>query len=320
MTLVSYIVPCFNCEKYIVTCLSSILTQQNLGVEVEIVVVDDGSSDGSVDLIESFMLSHPESRTSLFHHPGRINKGVSATRKVGVDHAQAEYICFLDADDYLIDKNKTRLQLEEFKAESSLVMIHSAVEVIGHQANREGDALNFKANCGRGVYSLASLQDWLANNHVCNSTVMVKRSALDHVLFDAPQCFQYEDWAMWLLLSRQGSFKCLANETVAYRLHPESSTALVSRNQLRSYYSQIECKFIVLTRAGCSVLGLKVFFSLRHDVIALLRKYSYQSASDTLLPKRHRLLAVILETLLSPVFFSRKIWARRSSLHFIESR
>ncbi len=92
--LVSIIVPAYNAEKYIEKCLESIL-EQTYG-NTEIIVVDDGSIDGTYDIIISFL-----KRDSRIQVIKKENGGVSSARNLGLKKANGKYISFLDADDIM---------------------------------------------------------------------------------------------------------------------------------------------------------------------------------------------------------------------------
>lgn len=91
---VSVIIPAYNAEKYISECLDSVLRQtyQN----IEIIVVDDGSTDNTYAVIERHLESH--SNIILMHQE---NGGVCSARNAGIDMASGDYIMFLDADDFI---------------------------------------------------------------------------------------------------------------------------------------------------------------------------------------------------------------------------
>ena len=92
----SIIVPVYNVEKYINKCLDSIIYQTF--DDYEVIIINDGSTDLSVDLISKY-LSNPKIR--FF---SRENKGVASTRNEGIELSNGEYILFVDSDDY-IDNN-----------------------------------------------------------------------------------------------------------------------------------------------------------------------------------------------------------------------
>lgn len=92
---VSIIVPIYNAENYLVPCIKSVLAQTL--TDIEVLLIDDGSSDGSGVICHRFM--QQDSRVVLIT---KENEGVSATRNLGLTWAKGEYIAFLDADDTLM--------------------------------------------------------------------------------------------------------------------------------------------------------------------------------------------------------------------------
>lgn len=93
--LISVIVPVHNAESYLSDCLESLLRQTHR--ELEVLVIDDGSSDGSAALSECF--ARQDARIRLIR---KENGGVSSARNLGLDEAQGEYVAFVDADDWIL--------------------------------------------------------------------------------------------------------------------------------------------------------------------------------------------------------------------------
>ncbi len=91
---VSLIMPVYNVEKYIENTLNSII-QQTLK-DIEVIIVDDGSSDQSISIVENFI-----KRYDHFKFIKQENKGPSAARNIGLKEAKGEYIAFIDSDDYM---------------------------------------------------------------------------------------------------------------------------------------------------------------------------------------------------------------------------
>lgn len=85
----------YNIQPYLATCLRSV--QEQHGLEWECVVVDDGSTDLTLDLALDFAVADPRFR--VFHH--RTNQGAAAARNTGLDRASAPFVTFLDGDDFL---------------------------------------------------------------------------------------------------------------------------------------------------------------------------------------------------------------------------
>jgi len=93
----SIVIPVYNAKKYLKRSIESVLLCGNS--EVELILVDDGSDDGSLEVCESYINSSAVN-VKVFN---QNNLGVSAARNLGIDNAKGEYIMFLDADDYFAD-------------------------------------------------------------------------------------------------------------------------------------------------------------------------------------------------------------------------
>src|SRR5215831_7065603 len=117
MATVSVIIPVYNCEKYVADAIQSVLNQtyQNL----EIIVVDDGSTDHSAQVVRSF-----QPTVQYFHQP---NQGMGAARNYGISLAKGDYFSFLDADD-LWTPNKIRMQISVLAQAPELDLISGHVQ------------------------------------------------------------------------------------------------------------------------------------------------------------------------------------------------
>lgn len=102
---VSVIIPIYNGEKYFADCIQSILDQSF--TNIEIIVINDGSTDGSLSLIKRY--AQNDSRIVVINQK---NKGVSAARNAGLSKARGDYIMFVDADDYIARKDALELLID----------------------------------------------------------------------------------------------------------------------------------------------------------------------------------------------------------------
>lgn len=91
----SVVIPIFNSSNFLGECLDSLLSQSF--ADFELILVDDGSSDGSATILDEY--AKKDNRCRVFH---KSNAGVSSARNFGLDVAQGEYICFVDADDIVL--------------------------------------------------------------------------------------------------------------------------------------------------------------------------------------------------------------------------
>lgn len=92
---VSIVVPIYNVEKYLEKCLDTILAQTHKNLDI--ILVDDGAQDMSGNIADAY--AQRDARIKVIH---KKNEGVSTARNIGIDHAIGEYVCFADADDYLM--------------------------------------------------------------------------------------------------------------------------------------------------------------------------------------------------------------------------
>lgn len=100
--LISVIVPVYNAADYLERCVSSIIEQTY--TNIQIIVVDDGSTDGSSELCDE--LGNRDARILVIH---QNNQGAAVARKTGVEYAEGGYTCFVDSDDYISKRMIERL-------------------------------------------------------------------------------------------------------------------------------------------------------------------------------------------------------------------
>lgn len=140
LELVSVIIPIFNAEKYINRCLDSVLSQTY--VNLEIILVDDGSTDMSGQICDEY--ASADKRIRVVHSE---NKGVSNARNQALDMSTGDYIIFVDADDY-IQPIYTELLLEkarEFNADCVIANINT-VEVDNDKLQTDDNLCSYE-NC-----------------------------------------------------------------------------------------------------------------------------------------------------------------------------
>jgi glycosyltransferase involved in cell wall biosynthesis len=94
---ISIIIPVYNAASFVEKAVESALALPEVG---EILLIEDGSHDNSLEICKR--LAYKFDKVKLFTHPGNINKGAGASRNIGINHAQLEFIAFLDADDYYL--------------------------------------------------------------------------------------------------------------------------------------------------------------------------------------------------------------------------
>jgi len=217
--LVSVVIPCFNAERFIGSAIQSVLQQDWPALEV--IVVDDGSSDGSAELVRRMFPS-----VVLLQ---QANQGVAMARNHGIAQARGEWIAFLDADDYWLP-GKLSAQMEALRAMPEARMAYAAWSVWesaapGPDPRYVADLLQASADEARWrgptgwIYS-----QLLLDCEVWTSTVLVQRTLLDEIGVFDPGLRIGEDYDLWLRAARVTPIIRVPRPLALYRQHPASIT------------------------------------------------------------------------------------------------
>ena len=118
---ISVIIPVYNAVRFLEKAIISAVEQECV---IQVVAVDDGSDDGSYELL--IRLEKKYSKLTLLTHINRSNKGRSATRNLGIKHATANFVAFLDADDYYL-KNRFDTDRNIFTRNSDCEGVYNAI-------------------------------------------------------------------------------------------------------------------------------------------------------------------------------------------------
>jgi glycosyltransferase involved in cell wall biosynthesis len=173
--VVSVVIPCYNGEKYVSEAIESVLAQ-TVG-PVEVVVVDDGSSDNSVAVVERYTGG---TNVRLIRHPE--NRGIAAARNTGVRASRACYIGFLDQDD-LWHEDKLRYQLPALENDQSgeIGVVFSNITFVDER--RTGPVLQ-PNKAPRGVHRFGHdelIASLFLKNYVQIGATLTRRECFDTV-------------------------------------------------------------------------------------------------------------------------------------------
>ena len=120
---ISVVIPVFNVENHLLRAIDSVLCQPEVE---ELILAEDGSSDKSLKLC--LQQATMDSRIVVLQHPGNKNKGVAATRNLGIKNARGPYIAFLDADDYYLPQRFKQTQ-QCFAGDSTIDGVYEMIGV-----------------------------------------------------------------------------------------------------------------------------------------------------------------------------------------------
>ena len=203
MPTITVAIPVYNGAKTIRATLDSIL-QQSLA-DIEIVVIDDGSTDDTVSVVRQI----DDSRIRLMSYP---NQGLAASRNRGIQQSQCEFISFIDADD-LWTPDKLRDQLAVLRPNPSAAVAYSWTACVDFSGGF----------CRRGSHFLDSGSNALFRKSVC-----VTVGPFDESLKAA------EDWDMFLRIACEHDFMAVPNVQILYRLSAQSMSTNLSRQEQES--------------------------------------------------------------------------------------
>jgi glycosyltransferase involved in cell wall biosynthesis len=212
-SLVSIIIPVFNAEKYIGEAIESALSQSY--PELEIIVVDDGSTDNTVKVVNSFI--EKESKVKLVRQK---NSGVAAARNTGIRHSRGEFIAPLDADDiWYPDKISSQVRLMR-KSGTDVGLVYTWIAIIDAESKLIG---LIKGRPEGNVFGDLIL----SNPLVCGSVPLFRRRCIELIggygkEFYAKSAQGCEDLDLSLRISEHFNFAVVKKILVGYRKIPNS--------------------------------------------------------------------------------------------------
>ncbi len=199
--LVSIIIPCFNGERFLARTLESCQSQtyENL----EIILVDDGSTDSSNQIAKGF-----EGVRVI----EQKNKGVSSARNNGIKNSNAEYLAFLDADDILL-KNSISLRVNFLEENKEYPLVHGFEERVDEN---EAEIEIEKGQDGHVSKKLLQFREKVIHSP---SSVMVRSRVVEEIGGFNEKLSTSADWEFWLRLSKKGPFGMIPEPINLYRTH-----------------------------------------------------------------------------------------------------
>lgn len=213
--LVSIIVPCYNSEKYLQECLNSILTQDYENVEV--LVVNDGSIDGSEEIAKAF--GQQDDRLKYFYQD---NNGVGSARNLGLREAKGEYVAFLDSDDAWLP-GKLGKQIELLENNPDAVIFGGVRHIY------ESDPQNYNDVFFENFESKKQFLNYLlyqTDNVTFTGAVIFKREHLSKVGFFIEGISNAEDWDLWTKLACHFPFHAIEEPLYYRRKHDMGLTTI----------------------------------------------------------------------------------------------
>lgn len=293
--VISIIVPIYNCEKWLKTCIDSLLSQDS-PCRLEIILVDDGSTDNSGRICDEYAIK--QHYIKVLHTK---NKGVSCARNIGLDTATGDWIMFVDGDD---------------------VLKENAINVLYNQAQfYRYDSLRFGAylfdNSKTESYKLS-----ISTNRLEYLDLVVQRTAMlgvcggiykkslfrDYKITFSPGIRTGEDWiVLFKLLCHSHSFFYFENDLYGYRINPDSVTRK-KINYVRP--DTLIALNIILDYAKCNniVLNISSINKAKSDLRRKVMKAAILNHSKKIYKETESVLRTYLpQSLWADLYYSKRL-------------
>jgi glycosyltransferase involved in cell wall biosynthesis len=212
MTLISIIIPTYNRARFLPLAIESVLRQSVKNLEV--IVVDDGSTDNTLDIVQALSSDH------RIRYVPQVNSGRSIARNHGAHLAKGEFIGFLDSDDcYLASCLQTHINL--FANHPDLGMSIGGYDYIDNNGRLLGTRTPWAEGGELDIYG------WLFNCYAMPGSTLMRKTWFDRTRGFDSKCEIAEDWALFLELAVQDcSMEWVRESVCQYRLHSNNSVAL----------------------------------------------------------------------------------------------
>ena len=231
-SLVSVIIATYNREKYIKRAIESVLNQ--LYKNIELIIVDDGSIDGTKDIIKPYLAD------SRVHYIYQKNKGCVEARNNGIKIAKGKYIAILDSDDFWCNTEKIGEQVAFLERNKEYVLVG-------------GGAIKIDGNCNEIIRYLLPASDAdireriLVSNMLAHVTILFRKDVWERVggydkAFDG-----LEDWDLFLKMGRVGKFYNIQEFFASYSGHQYDNPSYLDKKYGRlerlKLYMKIKKKY-----------------------------------------------------------------------------
>jgi alpha-1,3-rhamnosyltransferase len=210
-------VPCYNHGAFITDTIKSIVGQWHNNIEL--IIIDDGSTDDSVSRINELIPVCKE-RFTRFEFRKRSNRGVCATLNEALAWCQSDYFAPIASDD-LLKAHKTSLQVAHMAANTSCAGVFGEVEVIDRTGKTLARPRAIKSNRCRTYH----FNDIFLHKHNLPAPSQMLRSKSLRDIGGYIEGLVIEDWSLWLLLAHSGfTLDRLSGSVACYRQHDNNNS------------------------------------------------------------------------------------------------
>ena len=225
MVKISVIIPVYNTEKYLKKCLNSVM-DQTIYKELEIIIINDGSTDSSNNIIDKFNNLNIMKIT-------KQNEGLSATRNIGIQHSSGEYIYFLDSDDWIESDYLELLYRNAEKYKTDILFSNYYFSYDNKKLLNKIDKNIYELPVISGLEFLKkSLEYHSYNSGVCVCLYNKKFLIKNNLKFEEKLRYSEEQEFTPRALICAKKVKCIDISKYYYRQHSMSMTKIITENNV----------------------------------------------------------------------------------------
>jgi len=238
--LVTVLLPCYNAEQYIADCIESVLDQT--WHKFELIVIDDGSSDRTTDIIRSYK----DNRIVLVRNDK--NEGIVQSLNTGIKIAKGKYIARIDADD-MMHADRLDKQVRFLEAQPEVSVVGSWIRVID-QYDKPIGLMDYPTDDEGIKISISFL------NPFCHPAVMIRSDVLKKFRYSA-RYKHCEDFHLWFRLAANHNMANIPEYLTSYRIHSDNVSTINNKVQRENALELIDTS---LRKMGvdCTVEELSV--------------------------------------------------------------
>ena len=305
MDKISVVVPVYNVKKYLKKSFESIVKQKY--ENLEIILVDDGATDGSGELCEE--LAKKDNRVKVCH---KVNGGLSSARNYGLLNATGDYIIFIDSDDY-IHHNMISVLYNEIKRTGADVAVSGIMNVYNTKEVPQCSDTNLVFKCDRKGFLKELLIGEKIPGSICNK--LIKKEIADKLKFPVGKI--YEDAFYQLDLVKEADSYVVITKPYYYYFHRSDSITTQKYNPRKLNMIEAYEKYIDYISKEFPSLKEEAFFRLSYayfvvldsmllvdnyknlpnykNVVGFLKKNAFKIANNHVFRKGRRIAALALK-------------------------
>ena len=248
----SFIIPCYNVEKYLAECVDSILAQSV--ADFEVILVNDGSKDNTGAICDAYAAKDP--RVKVIH---KENGGQSSARNMGTAVAKGDYIIYIDSDDFIMDRDFLKKMAEN--ADSDIIFYKH--KKFDDESKAFSPCTYSFAGLGEGDY-YDTLKAMIAADAFYGMAwnKCIKASVIrdNNIRFDESLSCEDMDWIYYVILG-SSSVKLVDEPFIAYRQRANSVTSAPKLKTLKDFVFILEKWYAKAESGDCTEMQKQIMLS-----------------------------------------------------------